>query len=92
MPRTVNAATCQGAFNSSDYGYCRDYLDRSVNRWESAYRSLECDYEFSSFLVGSTTVFQLTAVCEGRGGTSNPLDQPEALLETAPELAKARNK
>lgn len=88
MPRTINASSCQGAYNSTDYGYCRDYVDRSVNRWESAYRSLDCDYEFNTYLAGSTIAFQLTAVCEGRGASSNAANKPEAFLETAPELAK----
>lgn len=90
MSRDVLSTSCNGNWNNSDYGYCSDFVNRAVNRWETSYESLSCDYSVNAYSNGSGTAFQLSAVCEGRGRTANPEILPIYLVETAPELAKAQ--
>lgn len=90
MSRVVNSASCIGYYNNNDYGYCRDFVEDNINRWDPSSR-LSCEYDFNTYWTGSTTAFQLTAICEGR--TANPPRvESEALIETAPEFKKNQGK
>lgn len=88
MSRTINTASCVGYHNGNDLGYCQNFVETQVNRWERSNARISCDYEMSAYWAGNTTAFQLAVVCEGRSGSAGG----ESVLEYAPEYAASQGK
>lgn len=92
MSRVINTASCVGYHNGNDLGYCQNFVETQVNRWDRNFNArLSCDYELNAYWTGNTTAFQLAVVCEGRSGSATQLEG-ESVSEYAPDYVASQGK